>query len=99
MNTIQRWIGRTILLHDYRGDGMYRLLRVHGIRNTHDEPLQGCTRERKVMTRGQYLITATDLDREAIRSYYVAHSQIREVGFVGRIWHRLMVLTGKRVSR
>jgi hypothetical protein len=100
--SMKNMVGKLVLLYNYRNDGLYRLLRVKSLRDTHSESerLSSKTKFYNQITRGRYLITAEDIDRGAMRSYYISHANnIKEIGFWGLIWHRLMTTMGYRLER
>lgn len=96
MNTLYRIVGQTIILRSYRGDGLYRVIRVASIRDTHDELIKLKTMQDNIITRGRYLVVGTDLYRGIVRSYYLDHTDFSEVGLLGRAWHAMMVWCGRR---
>lgn len=95
-------VGKTVLLYNYRNDGEYRVLHVLSVRDTHDkgQRLQSKTRMYNQITRGQHLLTAKDVSRNEVRSYYADHAEsIREIGWWGLTWHRLLLQLGYRLER
>ena len=91
--------GKTVLAYNYRGDGLCRRLLITSVRNTHDERVKAKTYFRNPITRGEFLVTATDLDRQAVRSYYLSRFEsIRTIGFWGKIWHKIRMLTSKEYA-
>jgi hypothetical protein len=82
-------LGKTILLKNYRNDGVNRLVKVTFVRDTHLEPITLRTRQQDVMTRGRYLITGNNLDKGAMRSYYIDHGEWKVVGWFGRLYHKV----------
>lgn len=93
---IANWIGCTIIVRNYRGDGQTRLIRVIAIRDIHEQLLRGATRARHVKVRGRILLTGIDLDRDVTRAYYVDQGECYRVRWFGRQYHKLLRLLGYR---
>lgn len=86
-------LGKTILIDGYRGDSEMRVGRVVDVRDVESNPVKLKTSERKMLTRGRWLLKLWDSKRNVTRSYYLAHCEtVNVLGWWGRCWHALLCL-------
>jgi hypothetical protein len=84
---MDKYLGRTVLLSNYRGDGKQRMGKVVAIRDTHTNILSPA---KKVLTRGRYLLTVQHSN--GYRSYYVDHTDnITILSTLGVLWYKLFL--------
>lgn len=87
-------VGKTVSLSGYRGDGEKRVGKVIAVRDTHAALLNPSTL-RNTITRGRWLFTIEDSERNVTRSYYISHvSQVKVMGPLRKVVRKAAVATG-----